>query len=59
MNKPVLAAHLLFWVASATVAATDARATTFTNPSYRGHSLDWCYVFENQCGRPAANRILS
>lgn len=27
---------------------------TFFNPTYNGHRLDWCRVFEGQCGAPAA-----
>jgi hypothetical protein len=28
---------------------------TFNNPVYRGYRLDWCRIFENECGEPAAN----
>ena len=27
---------------------------TFMNPSYHGYRLDWCRIFENDCGAPAA-----
>lgn len=33
-----------------------ALATTmFDNPQYRGHALDWCRLFERECGKPAAD----
>jgi hypothetical protein len=28
---------------------------TFSNPVYRGYRLDWCRIFEKECGAPAAN----
>ncbi|MFT3987704.1 hypothetical protein [Aestuariivirga sp.] len=28
---------------------------TFTDPKYQGMRLDWCFVWGNQCGAPAAN----
>ncbi|MBF0301190.1 MAG: hypothetical protein HQK51_20950, partial [Oligoflexia bacterium] len=28
---------------------------TFSYPTYRGYRLDWCRIFENECGAPAAN----
>lgn len=27
---------------------------TFTRPTYRGYRLDWCRIFEKECGAPAA-----
>jgi hypothetical protein len=27
----------------------------YNRPQYRGYGLDWCYVFTNQCGQPAAD----
>jgi hypothetical protein len=28
--------------------------TTFRNPRYEGHFLDWCLTWATDCGRPAA-----
>jgi hypothetical protein len=30
-------------------------SATFANPIYNGYRLDWCRVFENDCGAPAAD----
>jgi hypothetical protein len=30
-------------------------SSIFTNPMYNGFRLDWCRIFENECGAPAAN----
>ena len=33
----------------------QANATAFVNPTYNGYRLDWCRIFENDCGAPAAD----
>jgi hypothetical protein len=32
-----------------------ADAASYRSPQYRGYNLDWCYIFENECGKPAAD----
>jgi predicted SPOUT superfamily RNA methylase MTH1 len=32
-----------------------SEAANYSNPQYRGYSLDWCLTFENSCGKPAAD----
>ena len=50
-----LATCLALLGASMVCGATAVRAATYGNPMYRGYNLDWCYLFENQCGKPAAD----
>ncbi len=33
----------------------SAFAVRYNQPMYRGYHLDWCRIFENQCGKPAAD----
>lgn len=33
----------------------QAASQVFNNPTYRGYRLDWCRIFENECGAPAAD----
>jgi PAN domain len=30
-------------------------SSTFANPMYNGYRLDWCRIFETECGAPAAD----
>jgi hypothetical protein len=34
---------------------TPSATQTFVDPTYNGYRLDWCLIFENECGVPAAN----
>jgi hypothetical protein len=40
---------------SFSVIECQGNGQTFKFPEYRGYRLDWCRVFENECGGPAAN----
>jgi hypothetical protein len=55
MKKSNSAVYLILMAASMTAGVMAAQGATYPNPKYRGYALDWCYIFENQCGKPAAD----
>jgi hypothetical protein len=55
MRKSNFAVFLVPLAALMIGGAIGVRAATYSNPTYRGYGLDWCYVFANQCGKPAAD----
>ncbi|MFO1033917.1 MAG: hypothetical protein U1E15_07555 [Hyphomicrobiales bacterium] len=48
-NAAILAATMMAGIGSA-----SADNATFINPKIHGHSLDWCKVWGDKCGSPAA-----
>ena len=44
-----------FLLSSLLTLSTAAVAKRYYSPKYRGHALDWCRIFEHQCGKPAAD----
>lgn len=55
MKKSNLTVHLILLAASMTGGVMGAQGATYYHPKYKGYGLDWCYIFENQCGKPAAD----
>jgi len=55
LNRSKLAACLALLCTSIMFAGTAPRAAEYSSPTYRGYHLDWCFIFEKQCGKPAAD----
>ncbi|HGZ70565.1 MAG TPA: hypothetical protein ENK74_04125 [Nitratifractor sp.] len=33
-----------------------ANSVKYNHPKYKGYNLDWCYIFEHDCGKKVANK---
>ena len=48
--------YVLFSLLTLSFISQAHAGTQFNNPTWNGYALDWCRVFENACGAPAADQ---
>lgn len=52
--KKILSVLGVFIICQPLVGSAD-NTFNYSNPKYKGYALDWCRVFENDCGKGAAD----